>query len=74
MTLEDSSWSLSGSQATRTIASIPAGQNRTINITLKIGNNLSGSVINWAEISSDDGDDIDSTPDSNNNNDCHGSL
>ena len=31
-------------------------------------------IINWAEISKDDGDDIDSTPDQNINNDCHGGL
>jgi len=73
-TLEDSAWSLNGSRATRTISSIPAGSSQTVNIQLRVGNNVTGSVINWAEISSDDGDDIDSTPDSNNNNDCHGGL
>ena len=31
--------------------------------------------MNWAEISSADGGiDVDSTPDSDNNNDCHGGL
>jgi len=70
LTLNDSSWSLSWNNATRNIGSIAAGWQKTVNITFTITGN-SGEIINWAEISSDDGNDIDSTPDSNNNNDCH---
>lgn len=43
-------------------------------ITFTVNSSAAGTVINWAEISADDGDDIDSTPDQNNDNDCHGGL
>ena len=77
-TLEDSAWASAWSAASRNIGDVAAGTSKQVTIKLRVGNNVSGSVINWAEISRDDisGDytDIDSTPDTNNNNDCHGGL
>ena len=73
--LADDSWTLSGSNATRNIGMVRAGEAKTFSINLRVRDNAQdGTVINWAEISSDDGDDVDSTPDNNNNNDCHGGL
>jgi len=47
-----------------TIPFIPAGGQATIEIVLSLDDIPNGpDVVNWAEISSDDGNDIDSTPD-----------
>jgi uncharacterized repeat protein (TIGR01451 family) len=63
---------VSGNQVkTGNIGPILSWASKTIEITLKI-DVLTGKLINWAEISNDDGNDIDSTPDTNNDNDCHG--
>ncbi len=73
--LADSNWTLVGTNAVRTIANLPAGQSVTLGLNLRVkADATAGDTINWAEISSDEGDDVDSTPDSNNNNDCHGGL
>ncbi len=46
---------------------IPAGGQETIDIVLSINDIPNGpDVVNWAEISGDDGDDVDSTPDATN--------
>ena len=73
--LADSNWTLVETNAVRTIANLPAGQSVTLGLSLRVkADATAGDTINWAEISSDEGDDVDSTPDSNNNNDCHGGL
>ncbi len=55
------------SQAVATIGSLPAGATVTLDITLNINLDFAGSSFtNWAEISADDGDDIDSTPNDDN--------
>ena len=73
--LADSSWTLSGANATRNVGMIRAGETKMFSINVRVRDNApSGTVVNWAEISSDDGNDIDSTPDTDNTNDCHGGL
>ncbi len=58
---------MDASQAITTIGTLPAGTSTVLPITLTIDADFVGSSItNWAEISMDDGDDIDSTPDDNN--------
>ena len=53
---------------------VRVGETKEFSINLRVrATATAGSVINWAEISSADGGvDIDSTPDSDNDNDCHG--
>ncbi len=62
--LNDAAWTDNG-DGTATIAGGPlaAGASVDITITLTADAVAAGDVVNWAEISSDDGDDIDSTPD-----------
>lgn len=74
LTLQDTSWTQSGSLATRNIWTIPKWQNgevtnKAVTITFKISA-ISWDILNWAEISSDNWDDIDSTTDQN-NTDCN---
>ncbi len=61
-------WTASGSTAVRTITSIVAGWSQLVTISFTIDANASNSLINYAEISADDGNDCDSTPDSINGN------
>ncbi len=57
-------WSVSGSDVTQIIPSLPQGQSVTLSITLQIDPTFQGaSLTNKAEITSDDGDDTDSNPD-----------
>ena len=80
MTLNDPNWSLSGTTATLNtpIATLAAGAQTTVTIKLKVNLNFTGStLVNTAEIkSANDADgvpatDIDSTPDSDPNNDTY---
>ena len=49
---------------TNTISSIPVGSSMDLQIVLRVDQSFMGSeLINWAEISNDDGNDFDSTPD-----------
>lgn len=67
--MNDSSWTQTGKQAIRTITNIGAGEQKSFTIKFKINANSPKTVKNLAEISSDDGDDCDSTPDGNPSND-----
>ncbi|WP_293685011.1 SdrD B-like domain-containing protein, partial [Spirosoma sp. 48-14] len=76
LTLNDASWTASGSLATlnSVIASLPAGQSTTRNITFTVSSNFAGgSITNVAEISSASNaqnlPDKDSDPDNNPTND-----
>jgi len=70
---DNNGWSVSGSTATHTVSTIASGGTYIINILLTISDTSSpGDYVNYAEISDDDGDDIDSTPDSDNGNDAGG--
>ena len=54
--LADSSWTLSGSNATRNVGMIRAGETKTFSINLRVRDTATeGTVINYAEISSADG-------------------
>ncbi len=66
--LNDTAWTQSGNKATRKMYEISAGQTKKLSITFKITQTTAGTINNYAEISSDDGDDCDSTPDSTNGN------
>ncbi len=66
-------WTGAAPTVTNTIASIPAGMCTTLDIVLTIDPNFGGgTIVNFAEISADDGDDIDSAPDAVNGNDAGG--
>jgi uncharacterized repeat protein (TIGR01451 family) len=65
--LNDTDWTDNGSTAEYTFGSLVAGASGTVDITFTADGTL-GTIRNWAEISSDDGDDIDSTPDAINFN------
>nr|MBP7821444.1 gliding motility-associated C-terminal domain-containing protein [Saprospiraceae bacterium] len=70
LTLNDADWTLSGSRATATLAGdIAAGGSRSIDITFTVNANATSSIKNIAEITGDNGDDVDSTPDTNPDND-----
>jgi len=70
---DNNGWVVSGSMATSSISSIVAGGTYIMNILLTISDSSSpGDYVNYAEISNDDGDDIDSTPDNDNGNDAGG--
>ncbi len=63
----------SAGPVTNTISSIPAAQDVSVDIILRIDPNFSGtSIVSFAEISADDGDDLDSSPDAVNGNDAGG--
>ncbi len=68
LTLSDSNWTQSGNMATRTMIEIDAGTTKRTSITFTITQTTAGSIKNYAEISTDDGNDCDSTPDSTNGN------
>jgi uncharacterized repeat protein (TIGR01451 family) len=64
-----SGWTDNGSTATFTVASLPAGQSVNLTIVLRVDPAFQGaSLINGAEVSADNGDDIDSTPDNQDGN------
>jgi uncharacterized repeat protein (TIGR01451 family) len=64
-----SGWTDNGSTATRTIASLPAGQSVNLTIVLRIDPGFQGTaLVNGAEITADNGNDIDSTPDNQDGN------
>ena len=76
-TLNDSNWTFnndasatSGGTATFDFTSnLAPGSSTQIAITLNAVDPLASDMVNWAEISSDDGDDVDSTTDTVLNND-----
>lgn len=68
MTLNDTAWTQSGTMAVRTIGSIAPGNSTTLNIIFTINDDAPQNINNFAEISSDNGEDCDSTPDSVNGN------
>jgi hypothetical protein len=73
--LSDSKWKIKDNKAFFTINEpIAKGTSKTIYITFKIkkSQNRLGKIVNWAEISQDNGIDRDSIPDSIISNDCHG--
>lgn len=71
LTLNDTSWTQSGSMATKQVTgTISAGGSQVETITFTIESGVSGTITNYAEISEDDGDDCDSTPDQDRNNDA----
>jgi uncharacterized repeat protein (TIGR01451 family) len=64
-----SGWTDNGSTATRTVASLPAGQSVNLTIVLRIDPGFQGTaLVNGVEITADNGDDIDSTPDNQDGN------
>ena len=69
--LNDAAWTDNG-DGTATISGGPlaAGATEDITITMTADSVAPGEFVNWAEISSDDGNDVDSTPDANQANDC----
>ena len=69
LTLNDAAWTQSGSVATRVIASIAEGQVIPLEITFTVDADAPASISNFAEISEDNGDDCDSTADSDATND-----
>ncbi len=72
-TADNNGWVVSGSNATATIASVAAGASATLDIILTIDTTQSaGSLVNYAEISADDGDDADSNTDQDVSNDAGG--
>ena len=63
-TLNDAAWTDNGDgTATFTGGPLDAGNSVDIPVTLTAGAVAPGEHVNWAEISSDDGNDVDSTPD-----------
>ncbi|WP_332368954.1 hypothetical protein [Spirosoma telluris] len=72
LTLNDANWSAVNGKATlnSVIASLPAGQSVSRNITFTVGSGVTGSLTNTAEISSaTGGTDKDSSPDNDPTND-----
>ena len=71
LTLNDISWTASGSTATyNTTLNIATGSSQIIPISFTVNGSVTGSLINRAEISADNGTDIDSIPDETNGNDA----
>ena len=69
-TLNDAAWTDNGDgTATTTAGPLAAGASTDIQITMTAGSIVPGVYVNWAEISADDGDDVDSTTDTDQAND-----
>ncbi len=68
-TLNDTDWTnnADGTATYTHTGALNPGDSEPIDITLTV--NTAGDLVNWAEISNDDGDDIDSQPDTNQTND-----
>jgi len=73
-TNDTNGWASSAAAAvTNTVAGVMPGETITIDIILTIDPSYTGtSIVNYAEISNDDGDDTDSTTDDDPNNDSGG--
>jgi len=72
-TSDNNGWTASGSNATTTVSTIPAGASEILSILLTIdASQGAGSLVNYAEISNDDGDDVDSNTDQDISNDAGG--
>ena len=72
LTLNDANWTAAGGKATLNtkIGSLAAGASTKVEITFTVNSDFTGKAVNTAEISeADGGDDIDSTPDDNKDND-----
>ncbi|PID34585.1 MAG: hypothetical protein CR971_02485, partial [candidate division SR1 bacterium] len=68
--LKDNSWTEKDKKYYKNIPFIGAGKSETISISFQIPHDLRGMTLkNVAEISKDDGEDCDSNPDTNKNND-----
>jgi len=68
---DNNGWMVNGNTATNIVSFIPAGGVVGLSIVITINPDFSGSfLLNYAEISADDGDDVDSTPDNDNTNDA----
>ena len=52
----------------QTVGNIIAGQSSVLTVSFTVDANAPSSITNYAEISADDGDDCDSTPDDTNGN------
>ena len=63
--LNDAAWTDNGATASIDAGPLAAGASTDITITLTAATAPTGDHVNWAEISADDGNDIDSTPDAN---------
>ena len=62
--VDNNGWIQDGANITNSINNVGVGQTVTLDLVLRIDNNFRGlNIRNWAEISSDSGNDIDSTPD-----------
>ena len=62
-------WSFSGPNAiVNIIGNIPPGQSITIPVSLTIKNGVTGTLYNWIEVFQDNGDDIDSQTENEENN------
>ena len=71
--LSDGDWTDNG-DGTATIAipwTVNPGESTTVEIDLLVDELAFWEIINWAEISNDDGDDVDSNPDSDPENDIY---
>ena len=67
LTLNDTNWTLSGSLATRSfVGPLAPWATGTVTINFIYNGSTTGTLINRSEISTDDGADIDSTPDQTN--------
>ena len=64
LTLDDPNWTVVTSWFTNLIPiNLASGTSQTISINARVDGDITGTITNRAEISQDDGDDIDSTPD-----------
>ena len=68
-TLNDAGWTDNGDgTATTNVGAVAAGASVSVTITITATNTGAGPLVNVVEISGDDGDDIDSTPDADPDN------
>jgi len=68
LTLIWTHWTQVGNRAVRDLGYVPVWGTREVQIRFLVTGDVTGSIRNFAEISSDSGDDCDSTPDSINGN------
>ena len=71
---QNPNWSMLGGQVVTTISGpIPAGASSSVDVIFTVGDGVAiGTLRNIAEISNDDGEDADSTPDNDSSNDIIG--
>jgi uncharacterized repeat protein (TIGR01451 family) len=62
-------WTAVGNTAVITVPTLAVGQSTTLEIVLRVDGGFQGSALtNWAEISEDNGNDVDSVADNSNQN------